>query len=147
VGNTKLFDEATGRHLPIQYPEETEYWECARQKRLVVPKCEDCGQLFYPIGPVCKNCLSLNIGWQEVSGKGRISSYVVFHKAWAEWLKARVPYAVVQVELEEGPRLTTNLVEATPDEARIGLEVEAVFETVTDEVTLLQFRPRRSRHD
>ena len=143
MANTKLYDESTGRYLPIQYPEEAEYWESAKKHRLVVPKCEDCGHLFYPIGPVCSHCLSLNVGWQQVSGKGRISSYVIFHKAWAEWLKPRVPYAVVQVELDEGPRLTTNLVEAGPEEARVGLEVEAVFETVTDEVTLLQFRPRK----
>lgn len=141
--NTKMTLEPSGRFLPIQYPEEQEFWEKSQQHVLVVPECNNCGYLFWPIGPVCKRCLSLDVGWREVSGRGQISSWVVFHKGWSEYLKTVTPYVVVQVELEEGPRLTTNLVGCEQEEARVGLPVQAVWEEVTDEVTLLQFTPVR----
>jgi len=76
-----------------------------------------------------------------MTGKGLLHNYVVYHKAWAPWLEKRVPYAVVQVELEEGPRLTTNLLECPIDKIKIGMPVEAIFEDISDEITLLQFRP------
>jgi uncharacterized protein len=135
--------EPSGRYLPIQYPEEQAFWGKSREHVLVIPECSACGYLFWPIGPVCKRCLSLDIGWHEVSGRGRINSYVVYWKGWSEYLKAIVPYVVVQVELDEGPRLTTNLVDCDRNEAAVGLEVEATWEEVTDEVTLLQFKPVR----
>lgn len=142
--NTKMILETSGRFLPIQYPEEEGFWARSREHILVVPECKNCGYIFWPIGPVCKRCLSLDLGWRQVSGRGHISSYVVFHKGWTEYLKARVPYVVVQVELDEGPRLTTNLVECAIEDAAVGMEVEATWEKVTEDVTLLQFRPGRT---
>ena len=70
---------------------------------------------------------------------------MIYHKAWTPWFEKRVPYAVVQVELDEGPRLTTNLLDCPLGEIRIGMPVEADFEDITEEITLLQFRPARKR--
>jgi uncharacterized OB-fold protein len=75
-----------------------------------------------------------------MSGRGVVHNYVVYHKAWTPWLEKRVPYAVVQVELDEGPRLTTNLLDCPLGDIRIGMRVQAEYEDVTDDVTLLQFR-------
>jgi uncharacterized OB-fold protein len=66
---------------------------------------------------------------------------VIYHKAWAPWLQLQVPYVVAQIELAEGPRLTTNLTGIDLAAVRIGLEVAAYFEPVTEEVTLVQFSP------
>lgn len=134
-------DEETGRYLPVIYPQEKPYWEAAREERIVLQRCTQCSKLRYPIGPSCPVCLSSSFEWATMSGLGRVSSFVVYHKAFAKWLEPRIPYAVVQVELDEGPRLTTNIYEIAPENIRIGLRVEATFEKVNDEITLLQFKP------
>ena len=128
--------------MPILYPEEAPYWEAARHHELRLQKCLDCGKVWFPIGPVCPFCLSNDFEWALMSGLGIVSNVVIFHRAWAPWLESRIPYAVVQVELEEGPRLTANLLEIEPSEIRIGLPVKVVFEDINDkEVTLVQFSP------
>lgn len=142
--NSELIDKATGRYLPIQYPEETPFWEAAKRHELVLQRCMDCGKVWYPIGPSCPFCLSSNYEWQKMSGRGVISNVVIFHKGWTPYLQQKTPYAVIQVELEEGPRLTANLVGATATAASIGMPVEAVWEDVNEEVSLVQFRPRSS---
>jgi hypothetical protein len=76
-----------------------------------------------------------------VSGRGTISSWVVFHQLYFPSFAVDIPYAVVQVELEEGPRLISNLVGVKNQEIRIGMPVEVVFEDVTAEVTIPRFRP------
>jgi uncharacterized OB-fold protein len=75
-----------------------------------------------------------------MSGQGTVSSFVVFHKAWFPEFADATPYAVVQVELAEGPRLTANLVDVPPGEIRVGLPVTVVFDDVTPEVTIPRFR-------
>jgi len=142
--NNKLIDAASGRYLPIQYPEEATYWEAAKQHKLVLQRCNSCGKVWYPIGPTCPFCLSDDFKWQRMSGRGVISNVVVFHKGWTDYLKTKAPYAVVQVQLEEGPRLTANLIGEQPTAANIGMPVEAVWEDLTEEVSLVQFRARES---
>ena len=78
-----------------------------------------------PPGPVCPFCFSDRIQWREASGRGRISTWTVVHKAWFAAFAEDIPYNVVQVELDEGPRLTANVVNVS--NLRIGLPVEIVF--------------------
>ncbi len=137
----KVKDDRTGRYLPVIYPEEIPFWEAAKQRRLKLQRCNSCGKAWYPIGPACPFCFSMDFAWSLMSGRGTLHNYVVYHKAWTPWFEKRVPYAVVQVQLEEGPRLTTNLLDCALDAIRIGMPVEAAYEDVTDEITLLQFRP------
>lgn len=139
--STQRIDEATGRYLPVIFPEELPYWEALRARTLKLQRCKACDQVWYPIGPACPHCLSLEHNWAAMSGRGVIHNFVVYHKAWTPWLQARVPYAVVQVELDEGPRLTTNLLDCPIDEIKIGMPVIAAFEDVANDITLLQFRP------
>jgi uncharacterized OB-fold protein len=136
-------DDATGRYLPIIYPEEIPYWEALKQRTLKLQRCKSCAKVWFPIGPACPHCLSLDFEWVPMSGRGVIHNFVVYHKAWTPWFEKRVPYAVIQVELDEGPRLTTNLLGCPLNEIRIGMRVEAAFEDVTDEITLLQFQKER----
>jgi uncharacterized OB-fold protein len=142
--NSKLIDNASGRYLPIQYPEEATYWEAAKRHVLMLQRCNGCGKAWYPIGPTCPFCLSADYEWEQMSGRGVISNVVVFHKGWTEYLKKKAPYAVIQVELEEGPRLTANFLGDLPGPENIGMPVEAVWEDLTEEVSLVQFRARAS---
>lgn len=137
----RRIDETSGRYLPVIYPEERPYWEALRQRKVVLPRCKSCAQAWYPLGPACPNCFALDFDWSPMTGKGVLHNYVVYHKAFAPWLEKRVPYAVAQVELDEGPRLTTNLLDCPLDQIKIGMRVEATFEDITDDITLLQFRP------
>lgn len=142
--NTKLIDSASGHYLPIQFPEEAPFWEAAKRHVLMLQRCKGCGKVWYPIGPTCPFCLSAEHVWEEMSGRGAISNVVVFHKGWTEYLMNKVPYAVIQVELEEGPRLTANFVGGLAGADHIGMPVEAVWEDLTEEVSLVQFRARSS---
>lgn len=137
----RRIDETTGRYLPVIYPEEIPYWEALKQRKLVLQQCTACHKAWFPIGPACPHCFSMGFEWAPMSGRGVLHNYVIYHKAWAPWLEKRVPYAVVQVELDEGPRLTTNLLDCPLSEIKIGIRVEAAYEDITDEITLLQFRP------
>ena len=137
----KMRDDETGRYLPVIYPEELPYWEGAKKRQLWLQGCKACGKAWYPIGPACPKCFSMEFEWKRMSGRGKIHNYVIYHKAWTPWFENKVPYAVIQVELEEGPRLTTNLLDVSAAETKIGMAVEAAYEDITDEITLVQFRP------
>ena len=137
----RRIDEDTGRYLPVIYPEEKPYWDALRERRLVLPRCNACGLAWFPIGPACPHCFAMDFQWSPMAGKGVLHNYVVYHKGFAPWLEKRVPYAVIQVELDEGPRLTTNILDCPLDRIKIGMRVEAAYEDITDDITLLQFRP------
>lgn len=141
----KLKDDATGRYLPVIYPEEIPYWEAAKRRELRLQRCNACEKAWYPIGPACPYCFSMNFEWARMSGRGTLHNFVIYHKAWTPWFEKRVPYAVVQVQLEEGPRLTSNLLDCPIDAIRIGMPVDVAYEDITDEITLVQFKPAKAR--
>jgi uncharacterized OB-fold protein len=138
--SNKMIDEKTGRYLPVIYPEELPFWEAAKRRQLWLQKCNSCAKTFYPVGPACPDCFSMSFTWTQMSGRGVIHNYVIYHKPWTEWYKDKVPYAVVQVEIEEGPRLTANLLDCPVHEIKIGMPVVADYEDITSEITLVQFR-------
>jgi len=96
---------------PTLTPITRPYWDALEQGRLTFQKCEECDHSWLPARECCPACLSP--AWRRVDarGNGRIVSWVVYHTAYADHLKARVPYNVAIVELEEGPRLLTSIVD------------------------------------
>ena len=129
------------KSLPRITPDNCLFWEAARRHELRLPRCRECRTVWYPLGPVCPGCLSERFEWERVSGRGKVSSWVVFHQRYFESFAADIPYNVVQVELDEGPRLLANLVGVRNDAINMGMLVEVVFDDVTPEVTLPRFRP------
>jgi uncharacterized OB-fold protein len=117
------------------------YWQGLKRHELKMQKCSDCGKLWYPPAPFCPDCWSRNCTWQQLSGRGKVNSWVVFHQAYFSSVKDDIPYNVAEVELEEGPRLLTNLVGIDNVDIAIDMPVEIVFDDVTDDVTLAKFRP------
>jgi uncharacterized OB-fold protein len=85
--------------------------------------------------------LSSSTEWVRASGKGTVHSFTVTYQNQAPGFREELPYVLAVVELAEGPRLMTNVVECAPDAVRIGMAVEVVFDDVTPEVTLAKFRP------
>jgi uncharacterized OB-fold protein len=121
---------------PRPHHDDRGYWEGAAVGELRIPRCHDCGRFFWPGGPVCPSCLSTAVEWTRVSGRGRVSSWVRFHKRYFEG--ADVPYVVAQIDLDERPRLFATL---HTDDPRVGLEVEVVF-TPRESFVLPEFVPR-----
>src|ERR1043166_4949849 len=96
--------------IPVPSLESKPYWEGVRAHKLVVPRCDDCGHHWFPPSRHCPNCNSANIGWHESSGRGKVFSFVVFHRVYHPGFTGEVPYVVALIELEEGPRLLSNVV-------------------------------------
>ncbi len=105
-------------------------------------RCSSCGSFFFPPLEVCPNDFSSGFEWTAASGRGTLHSWAVMHQVYRPQLTDKVPYLIAQVELEEGPRMPTSLRNVTPEQLRIGLPLEAVYETV-EGVELPFFRPRQ----
>src|SRR5919107_1725923 len=117
-----------------------EYREGLARHELRVTRCPDCGRMQFPPRAVCSGCSSTRPAeWVEVSGRGVVWSFGVFHKAYLAQGPA-TPYAVAIVQLKEGPKLVTNIVGLEPADIRVGMPVHAVFES-TAEGALVKFAP------
>lgn len=128
--------------LPFVSEVNRPYWDAARRHELVLQRCQECGHYRYPPGDTCPRCLSDRLAWVKVSGRGSIYTWVVFHQVYHQAFANDAPYAVVVVQLEEGARLVTNLVDCKTEDIEIGMAVEVVFDDVTEEITLPKFRPQ-----
>lgn len=84
--------------------------------------------------------------WTKTGGRGKIYSFVVFHRVYHTGFKDEVPYVVAMVELEEGPHLMSNIIDCDPHTVCCEMPVEVVFEDVSETVTLPKFRPRKDGH-
>ncbi len=129
-----------GLPLPQPTEEAVPFFEALKEGELRLPKCARCARLSFPPRAMCPDCQSFDFEWARVSGRGTIYSYVVTHQPIHPALVDHTPFATVEVELEEGPRITSNLVDVPPDAIEIGMAVEVVFEVIDDEVTLPLFR-------
>jgi uncharacterized OB-fold protein len=128
--------------VPKPTPETQRFWEAAKKHVLLIQRCADCGlHYFYP-RPLCPHCLSRAVGWVQASGRGRLHTFVINHRPPRKF-PTQAPIIIAIVELEEGPRMMTNIVgvAADPEKLRCDMPVEVVFEDITGEITLPKFRP------
>lgn len=114
------------------------FWDACQRGALEVPACASCGKLFLPNGPVCPECWSTDIGVKPVSGNGEVFTFTVYRHSYHPALK--IPYVVALIELEEGPRLISNIVSCAPENVEIGMAVRVQFEREGDFV-LPRFAP------
>jgi len=130
--------------LPYVHEETKPFWDGIKRHELWLQRCQDCGKFrFYPRS-ICPYCFSYNTEWTKVSGRAKLYSFTVSHRPASPAFQQDVPYNVVIVELEEGVRMMTNIVECRNEDLRIDMPVEVAFDDVTPEITLPKFRPRRS---
>jgi uncharacterized protein len=115
------------------------FWEGAKRRELLVYKCLNCGRAYWP-AIYCPACDSPRMEWVKASGKGRIFTFTVVHQAPPNW-SADIPFNVSWIKLEEGPILMSRVVDCKNEDLRIGLSVQAVFEDITNEITLVNFKP------
>jgi uncharacterized OB-fold protein len=129
--------------LPTVDGPDRPFWQALRHGEVRVQRCGDCGAYRFPATRFCSHCRSETFEWQAVAPIGIVETWCVLHRAYFDGLD--VPYTVIQVRLDCGVRLFSNPVGVEAGGLRIGLPVEAVFEDIAADVTLLKFKPRKAQ--
>ena len=134
-----------GEQLPtpdvVRNPDAAAYWEGTTRGAVVLQRCADCEAVIWIPRAICPECWGQNLSTFEASGRGTVYSWTRTQKGLGDYKDAG-PYLLAYVQLDEGPRLMTNLVGFDGD-PEVGAAVTAVFDTVTDEAALLRFAPAR----
>ncbi len=128
--------------LPRPTPETRHFWEGAKLGELRLQQCDSCAHVYFPPRPFCPECASRQVSVVRASGRATLYSYVINHRL-PKWIDA--PYAIAVVQLEEGPRMMTNIlgVPQTPEALVLDMPLEVVFESVSADIALPKFRPAR----
>ncbi len=132
----------TDRPLPFVTPLTAPFWTGARERKLVIQRCDDCGRLRFPPEVGCFYCGSTKSSWALMSGRATLYSWTVAHPPLLPYFHQRAPWPVAAVQLEEGPRLISNLIDVPVAEYEFGMPLVADFEDVDRETTLVVFRRR-----
>jgi uncharacterized OB-fold protein len=125
--------------VPHPTPISKPFWEAARRHELILQQCSDCGiSIYYPRSR-CPRCMSNRLEWKPCSGRGTVYSYTV---VWRTPTRAFAdqPYVLAIIELEEGARMTSNVL-APHDQMRVGMPVKVSFDDVTPDISLVKFVP------
>ena len=132
---------------PVPTRDSAPFWEAAKQEKLLIQRCTDCGQAqFYPRG-FCIHCLSESLEWVAASGRGRIHSYTICHVPGHPAMAGRVPYVMALVDLVEGVRMLVEIQDIDLSKIAIGSAVKVLFEHRVDGWTLPQFHPYTPTRD
>lgn len=128
--------------LPHPTPETQPFWDGTKAGELRLQRCDDCSNVYFPPRPFCPKCASRAVTWFAASGKGKLHSYVINHRP-APGFESDAPYSIAVVELDEGPRMMTNIVgvEQTPEALVVDMPLEVSFEAASDAISLPKFRP------
>ncbi|MFW6114057.1 MAG: Zn-ribbon domain-containing OB-fold protein [Actinomycetota bacterium] len=127
--------------LPLMTTLSKVFWDGCREGKLLYQHCRNCGEVIFFPKYLCPNCMGHDLEWLESEGKGRIDTFTVTYNFAPPAFMAVVPYCVAIVEMDEGYRMMTNIVECDFEELECDMPVEVVFDPVTGEATLPKFRP------
>jgi uncharacterized OB-fold protein len=128
------------RPLPQTDGADAPFWRALRRREVQVQRCASCRTHRFPATRYCAQCRSDESDWVSVAPRGMLETWCVFHRPYFEGLP--VPYTVIQVRLDCGVRVFANPASGDKSTLRIGMPLEAVFEDVAPDVTLLMFRPK-----
>jgi uncharacterized OB-fold protein len=129
--------------LPVITEENRPFWEGCQQGKLLLQECNKCYRYqFYP-RLYFMQCSSQTLQWVVAHGRGVIYSYTIIYQNKSPEFVHEIPYSVAIVQLEEGPRLLSNIVDVDATQLQVDLSVALVFDQVTDAITLARFRPLR----
>ena len=140
---------APAKPVPVVDAPSRPFFEGALEGRLLIRRCRACGTFMWPAGgigmplrPRCVACFSGDLEWAQAGGTATLYSFVVMHQVYDPAFADDVPYNISIVELEEGVRMMTNVVECPNEQLEIGMPLEVTFEQLSDEVALPKFRRR-----
>jgi uncharacterized OB-fold protein len=131
---------ANRRFVPTPTPETQHFWDGCKHGELRLQRCDACSHTYFPPRPFCPKCASREVSVLPASGKATLWSYVIHHRPMPGF---PTPYAIAVVQLDEGPRMMTNIVncEQTPEALQLDMPLQVVFEAVSDEIRLPLFQP------
>ena len=126
---------------PVVDWESRPFWEGCGRGELLLQRCADCGTLRARPCALCPECLSDAIDWVVASGGGTLHTFTVTHQNHAPGFREALPYVLAYVDLEEGVRLLTNLVDCEPEKLRIGMPLRVDFADLEGNIAIPRFRP------
>jgi len=118
------------------------FWKSLQNHVLSIQQCKTCGLKIHPQRPMCPRCLSSDMGWAPSSGTGVVHTFVNFVYDRAGYPGIKCPYVVALIEMDDGIRILSNIIDTEPADVSIGMLVQAVFTDIDDELTLVQFKQR-----
>ena len=133
----------TGPRFDLPTPDDASrpFWTATQEGKLLIGRCAACGRAHYYPRPFCPHCWSDQVGWEEASGRATLYTWSVVYQNDLPPFPGRVPYVAAIVDLDEGPRMMTNVVDCPFEQLSIGMSLEVTFRQETDEITLPVFRP------
>lgn len=139
----------TAKEIPKPLPEVTPltqpFWHEAARGKLVMQRCDDCHSWVWCPRPACVECGSEKLQWMPLSGRGRVFAFTVIREVVGRALRGfakDIPYVTAWIDLDEGPRICSNIIQCPIEKVAIGMPVEVVFEDAGDRISLPKFRPR-----
>jgi uncharacterized OB-fold protein len=128
---------------PIPVPDEISapFFDGARLGRLMLQHCPACDRWSFPVRERCPHCLASGLEWRQASGRGSLYTFTIMHQVMNPGFASGVPYNITQIDLDEGVRMTANIVGIANDALRIGMPLLVVFDDVGENVSLPKFRP------
>ena len=135
--------EQYNKPIPVPQGESDEYWNKAKEGELWLRNCNSCGNPYFYPRDISPCCFSKDTSWIKASGKASLHTYAIVHRAPHPGFAQDAPYVVAIVDLEEGPRMPTNIVidDPTPENLQIGMPLEVIFEDISDKIALPKFKP------
>jgi uncharacterized OB-fold protein len=130
------------RARPKATPETKHFWDGVDAGELRLQRCNSCSKTYFPPRPFCPACGNREVTVFKASGKGFLYSYIIHHRPAPGFTP---PYSIAVVELDEGPRMMTNIVDCpqTPEALQLDMKLEVKFEKIDDKTTLPMFRPAK----
>jgi uncharacterized OB-fold protein len=142
-----MTDAATEQPRPQKFapPEDLPafhepFWDSVNRREIALQKCDTCGKFRFIPSEICSNCGGESWTWTPISGRGTVYTYTVVHRAPTPAYQADAPYVIAHVEMEEGPRMISNLVRVDPAQVTIGQPVKIDYED-RDGATVFVFAP------
>jgi len=130
----------------IVYPEADQdsepYWQSLKEHKPKLQKCENCGRFRFPPSPSCYYCGTIGGKWEEISGRGKIYSWATIHHPIDKRLAEEVPFTVILVDMEEGPRIAGRLIGTDNQDIKCDMPVEAIYDDLDADLTLINFKSR-----
>ena len=135
--------ETTAYKKPIPHVDEESkgYWEACRRHELVLQRCSACRTLRYYPRAVCPECMSSEVAWERMSGRGTVYTFTATYQNQSPGFRDELPYVLAYVTLDEGVQMLSNIVGCPADQVKIGMPVEVTFEDVNDHIAIPRFRP------
>lgn len=128
------------RFVPRPTPETQHFWDGTKDGELRLQRCDECDNVYFPPRPFCPKCACRDVSVFAASGKATLWSYVIHHRPMPGF---KPPYSIAVVQLEEGPRMMTNIVECeqTPEALQLDMPLQVTFTPVSDDISLPHFKP------